>query len=87
MRCHLTLPCYFIGRKQHVCICGTPSNYAPLNCEVPDGSALGLLLLLILINGIISNIPAKTCLYAYDYEIISSNDYTAFHNSHDIIFN
>ena len=60
---------FITGRKQHVVIRGTFSEWSPVSSGTPQGTILGPILFLIYINDITDCILSKVKLYADDTKI------------------
>lgn len=57
---------YLSNRSQYVTVNNISSSLLPIVCGVPQGSVLGPLLFVIMINDLSANIPAEVVLYADD---------------------
>ena len=60
----LVLKDYFKSRKQRVVSNGMVSNWGSINCGVPQGSILGLLLFNIYVNDLL-NAVTESCLHLF----------------------
>ncbi|XP_039295366.1 transmembrane protein 184C [Nilaparvata lugens] len=62
---------YLQGRTQYVCVDGKSSGTLSVKSGVPQGSVLGPLLFLIMIDDLSINVPSKIVLYADDTTVLN----------------
>lgn len=67
------LSSYLRGRTQYVCADGRSSGVLPIKCGVPQGSVLGPLLFIIMIDDLSINVPSKVLLYADDTTVLNKH--------------
>lgn len=68
---------YLQNRSQYVALGNNLSQCKPVTCGVPQGSVLGPLLFLIVVNDLSVNVPTDIVLYADDTTVITrSSDYS-----------
>ena len=65
---------FLIGREQRVVLGRATSNWSVVNSGVPQGSVLGPLLFVVVINDLLYLVENKTKLYADDSKIFFSYD-------------
>jgi hypothetical protein len=64
---------YLSGRKQVVCVSGSLSKEMPIEFGVPQGSVLGPILFILMINDLQTNVGANSILYADDTTFINTD--------------
>ena len=70
---HKFFKSYLEERNQIVCVDGNRSDIGVMKCGVPQGSILGPLLFLLMINDLPTHVSAKTILYADDTTFFNAN--------------
>ncbi|XP_039278778.1 uncharacterized protein LOC111051735 [Nilaparvata lugens] len=67
------LSSYLRGRVQYVSVNGDNSRVLPVECGVPQGSVLGPVLFLIMIDDLSINVPTKIFMYADDTTVLNKH--------------
>ncbi|XP_039282882.1 LOW QUALITY PROTEIN: runt-related transcription factor 1-like [Nilaparvata lugens] len=62
------------GRVQYVSVNGDNSRVLPVECGVPQGSVLGPVLFLIMIDDLSINVPTKIFMYADDTTVLNKHE-------------
>lgn len=68
------LKSYLSGREQTVSVNGRCSEYKQVSQGVPQGSILGPLLFIVMVNDMVHSVPGKLVCYADDTTIVSSSE-------------